>query len=156
MSAKNPKTDKVVRVPKSPISGTYPAGTARQREEHHQLNGWVEALRVDDPVELKTALKGMRRFLLEHFAHEEADDGLFPLLRDTYGRERQLEALRHEHREMLARMDRLQGLLTPAIASVDEMTRHQIDELVCLVEAHEEWENALLQEALITDIGVGD
>lgn len=139
-----------------PDSGTFPAGTARQMEEHRQLGGWIDALREKgerDAESLRSTLDGLRFFLLEHFVHEESHDGLFTLLRETRAADRNIEALRQEHVEMLQRLDRLMRRLEEADASVDEMTRAQIGELVSLIEAHEEWENALLQEALMTDFG---
>lgn len=154
MAAKS-HNNQAARVPGSPVSGTYPLGTARQHEEHQRIHGWLKALRVDDAGQLISALNGMRSFLMRHFAHEEGASGLFLMLRDARGKERQVEALRQEHREMLERMDRLEGMIR-ADEAVSELTRRQVDELVALVQAHEEWENALLQEALMTDIGTGD
>lgn len=129
--------------------------TARLMEEHRQITEAItRLLEVRDLPDLLRRLDDLRALAVPHFAAEAAPGGFFDLLRARatrhFGRvadlERehwtvveQMEALAEEARACLA------GPVAAILARGAALARH--------LEAHETSENALLMDALYTDIG---
>lgn len=139
-------------------SGTYrrteQGSLHAYRREHDDVGAWLDKLRTDDPVQLRVVLLGFRSVLLLHFAREEGRDGLFGLVHACRGLDHSVEALRLQHHDMLTRIHRLQSSLEPS-RTLSPRNAELRDELVALVDEHEQRESALLQDVLLTDLGEG-
>ncbi len=126
-------------------------------EEHRELRQTLDRLEATpEPARLVSVLEDLGRQLEVHFAEEEGEEGLVKAI-DTSNAQsvRCLERLFEEHKHFVVRIDdlakRLRALRSEVTAVHGEL-RHLCGEL----RAHEERENQLLTESVLTDVGTGD
>jgi hypothetical protein len=95
--------------------------------------------------------------LEQHFAGEEASDGLFEMLRENAPeRQRAIEDLAQQHRDMLSRIRTLTELAQTEGLETDEEIVEQAHRIADAFGEHEAAENALLLDVFNTDIGGSD
>ena len=127
------------------ITESAQGGRARHEHDHAKLRDWLADLRSAPPEEHPELLRGLREFLVSHFAHEESEDGLFGFLRRE-ARTHAVEGLQEDHRHIMSQLDDLSA--HPDATALQQW--------IATMAAHEERETELVQEVLITDVGVGD
>lgn len=129
--------------------------------EHRQMHRYVQALRESiqagntggwteaRAAEAGACLRQLRDFAREHFLHEEEDGCLEDAIAMMPACATSVAALRHEHAEILAALDRFQ-----AAAVLDDnrpdywaMFAGQIDELLKQLADHERREARLIADA---------
>lgn len=133
----------------------------RMHDEHYGIRSMIEQLqgamdrpsgdRASDFVEV---LQQFIRVLNEHFDFEE-NDGLFDDLRQQSPTlDRKFAQLVHQHEAMRASFSHALVLADEgkSVAEVTPLLR----EAIAALREHERVETGLIQEAMITEIGVGD
>jgi hemerythrin len=102
---------------------------------------------------IRPVVTTLSELLLEHFEHEESPDGLYEELRlmrpETAA---QIDKLEREHRDLVAALEELQGLITQAEAlagQVHEAKGRFVEQLI----THEATETGLVVDAWYVDLG---
>jgi hypothetical protein len=127
-------------------------------EEHRELRQALDRIeQVSDLTALIALLKDLYAQLEQHFAEEEAEDGLSQAIGDTSPQHvRRLEQLFDEHKGFLATtasiMDRAQALLDGPKAEIVRDAQH----LTHVLRVHEEAETEIVMDSVYSDIGSGD
>ena len=98
-------------------------------------------------------LGALHRCLVQHFAAEEEDGYFADLRQDRPHLETRIEALRLQHAPLLVLSDRT--LKRAPHANVPTI-REDVRTLMDALRRHEAGERAILQDAVLLDIGVGD
>jgi hypothetical protein len=140
------------RPPQAPKT---PAARQRIDEEHRQLGDLLHALaRCHDPERALERLTALATLLREHFAHEEAADGLHALVGEGAAhRLPNLQRLFEEHREVLAALASMEERLRNLVTGPWTTLRGEIRDLDATLRRHERDEDALFSEAFYIDIG---
>lgn len=107
------------------------------------------------PLKLGAQLARIRKQIMEHFASEEKDGWTAALLKQEPRLEHSVRDLLAEHRELLQSLDTLLDAVE-AIPLVAQALRAKVLRWIEHVRDHESRESALLEEALVEDIGSGD
>jgi hypothetical protein len=120
-----------------------------------QVIVWLRSAK-DQEAQL-VLLEDARSFLTRHFAVEESSGGFF----DEVGRHaprcaRQVERLIREHREILAEIDNLRGMLAHSLQPAPLIMRAALTGLAEKLLEHEQIEQTLYGEIHICDHGGGD
>jgi hemerythrin len=121
-----------------------PSPTERQHLQHASIRALLaDVQRVSDPAALPALLDEMAAMLQEHFAHEEAEGGVFDgIVEADPMRQGQVAVLIEQHHDFLERLARARA----AQGSPDGLTLAQA--LATDIAAHEAAENDLLTDAL--------
>ncbi len=140
-----------------PAAETAAAPASRIAEEHRQLRralARIEAL--EEPGALARDLRALRPRLAEHFAGEEAADGLHRVI-DAAAPHRlaQVRDLFAEHRECLVSLDHLIAGIEDLLAGPVAAARRDVAELCARLHLHEAAETELLADALYEELGGG-
>jgi len=119
-------------------------------EDHVVIRQAVVALREStDLKEIAEVLASLQAMLPEHFASEEAPDGLGANITNQKPEFAfELGQLFQEHRTILETVARLANQAAAVLAGTSR--------LATTLEAHESRESQLFLDALYTDLGVGD
>jgi hypothetical protein len=138
-----------------PQAPKTPAARQRIDEEHRQLGDLLHALaRCHDPERALERLTALASLLREHFAHEEAADGLHALVGEGAAhRLPNLQRLFEEHREVLAAVASIEERLRNLVTGPWTTLRGEIHDLDATLRRHERDEDALFSEAFYIDIG---
>lgn len=132
--------------------------------EHRELERTYEAIReflADAPEHVDVLRKSLAELSLElsrHFKREE-DGGYFTDIIDIAPRlSHQATALESEHEKLLIRLQQLEDRLNVAAsrAEQDQLIHHDLPAFINACRTHEHRETELVQEAWLTDIGIGD
>lgn len=132
--------------------------------EHHELDCLYAQIRVSlndglaQPSIIGQWLVQLAEELTSHFAREE-QGGYFDEIVELAPRlSSAAEALQREHGELLTRLDQLRQRLSvaPNGSAHLESTRRDFEAFLCECALHESRETALVQEAYLSDIGMGD
>ncbi len=128
---------------------------SRIAEEHRVLRLTLARIEtLDEPGALLRELRALRPLLAEHFAGEEAADGLHRVIDATAPhRIAEVHELFAEHRECLATIDRLCDTLAELIAGPVAALRSEVAELCGSLHRHEAAETELLSNALYEELG---
>ncbi len=145
-------------MPNSSSPGSTVSSLHKMADEHRELRQTLD--RIDQESDL-TALIALLRDLYaqleQHFAEEEAADGLSQAIGDASPQHlRRLEQLFDEHKAFLATtasiMERAQALLDGPKAAIVRDTQHLAHDL----RVHEETETEIVMDSVYSDIGSGD
>ncbi|MFP3940360.1 MAG: hypothetical protein ACLF0P_08635 [Thermoanaerobaculia bacterium] len=138
-------------------SGIHAPGARHQiEEEHHVLWSLVERLeRTSDLQALALRLGELQALLAEHFAREEAPEGLRDVV-DEPRWESALQALFDEHALCLAEVDRLALTSRELLAGPVEELRRDVRAVCQRLHDHETAETELLAASLYDETGGGD
>ena len=134
--------------------------TARERIalEHHRLSAQLDSIElISDPARYPAALERLRELLAEHFAGEEASDGLHEAIGG--GTPHLLPAVQHlfdEHREFVADLDGLTGRARELVEGPLADLRAGVAGLIARLRDHEARENDLFGESVYTDVAGQD
>jgi len=136
----------------APVPNT---SSSRIAEEHRQLRQTLARIEtLDEPGALLRELRSFRPMLAEHFAGEEAADGLHRVIDATAPhRIGEVHELFAEHRECLATIDRLCDALAELISGPVAKLRGEVGELCGQLHRHEAAETELLSNALYEELG---
>lgn len=128
---------------------------SRIAEEHRLLRQTLTRIEtLDEPAALLRELRAFRPLLAEHFAGEEAADGLHRVIDATAPhRIAEVHELFAEHRECLATLDRLCDTLAELISGPVAALRAEVGELCGRLHRHEAAETELLSNALYEELG---
>lgn len=135
----------------------HPEAQRRIQAEHENLGRLVNRLDAARDIEtIVPILQELHVALVDHFATEEADDGLHQAIGHTAPeKERALDELFAEHREFLVRLERLRrradGIRQSLADMVDQGRRLAAD-----LKAHEVRETELFLDAVYSEHGGGD
>jgi hypothetical protein len=137
-----------------------PKTAARNRiaEEHAALSALLKSIqRIEAPGRLAVELEKLQTLLREHFATEEAEDGLHAAVdRSAPHLLPAVQQLFDEHRQFLGD---LEGLVETAQAlSAGPMADllRGVAELAARLHTHEVQETELFIDSVYTDLGAGD
>lgn len=139
-------------------SHAAPAVTApgsRIAEEHLQLRSALARIEaLEEPDALLRELRALRPRLAEHFAGEEAADGLHRAI-DASAPHRiaVVRELFAEHRECLEALDRLIEATSELLAGPVAAVRREVSELCARLHRHEAAESELLSDVLYEELG---
>lgn len=127
-------------------------------EREHRLLGRALA-RIGVATELGSLaawLHELRRLLVTHFEREEALDGFGGVI-EEHGPHLlpRLQRVMDEHAEILAEVDRLQADIRRCLDGPVAEILGSAKALTTTLKRHEQEENALLEDAMYTDIGSG-
>ena len=132
--------------------------------EHRELDLQYEAIdtllagtTIDAAVLCRHATD-LAAVLKSHFEREEQDGYFDEIIEQAPRTSREVAALEAEHTELLDRLTQLAGRLSKAVDSAADCTRlsREFRDFLSDCRGHEERENALIQDAWLTDIGTGD
>lgn len=138
-----------------PSPSTDPDSRQRIDDEHRHLNTLLEELvATRDAARIETLLGTLRELLTQHFATEEAPDGLHEIVTQRAPhRMPNLQELFVEHREMLRRVVHLRDEAAALVAGPLARLYEQVEALASSLRAHEAVEDEIFGEAFYTDIG---
>lgn len=100
-------------------------------------------------------LTAARADLRKQFAFEEEDGYMRAVMERAPNRERAIEVLRAEHRELAEALDSMVQAAALVVAA-EEALRGEVKSLINQVQKHEAAENALVQDVFSLDIGTED
>jgi hypothetical protein len=148
--------------PASPAAAGAPprttAARARTRieDEHRELHDLLVSLaHTHDLAHLERKLAAFAAFLERHFATEEGEEGLHAIVGEGAGhRLPNLQRLFVEHRDFLARAERLHALASGLLEGPLGELRTGIAALAEDLRRHEADEDRLFAEAFYLDIGL--
>ena len=135
----------------------HPEARRRIEAEHEHLKTLVSRLEgVEGLDEARTTLQELRDALVEHFATEEADDGLHQAIGTTAPeKDRAIEGLFDEHREFLIRLSRIQRKAEACHEALETLFEDG-RRLAADLREHEAKETELFLDAVYTEHGGGD
>lgn len=142
-------------VPRSGGKRDEPSGHKRRIEdEHRRIRSSLETLEnVADLSALLHTLRELKPILEQHFAHEEADDGIHDIIGLTAPNlVPSVQDLFDEHKQFL----QLLGELTSEVARAREVIFEWRDRLIQGLRSHEERETELFSQAAYSELGAGD
>lgn len=145
-------------MPNSSSPGSTVSSLHKMADEHRELRQTLDRIdQESDLTALIAVLKNLYAQLEQHFAEEEAEDGLSQTIGDASPQHmRQLEQLFDEHKAFLATtasiMDRAQALLDGPKAAIVRDALHLSHDL----RVHEEAETEIVMDSVYSDIGSGD
>jgi hypothetical protein len=142
----------------SPATGASAASRHEIAEEHRLLRRTLERIeRTAELGALVAELGELRTLLVEHFAREEAPEGLHRVI-DTSAPHlmASVQGLFDEHRECLETLDRLTEEARACLEGPVADVRRELGELCRRLHAHEAAETELLSGALYDELGGGD
>jgi hemerythrin len=132
-------------------------GDSRQRidAEHRHLNELlVELEAAREPQRLEELLVALRSLLIQHFATEEAPDGLHEIVaQNAAHRLPNVQQLFGEHREIVRRLDALRDACAALRRGPFQEVVDRVAALAASLRAHEAVEDEIFAEAFYTDIG---
>ena len=132
--------------------------------EHRELDGLYAQIRVSlndglaPPRVIRKWLIELAAKLSGHFASEE-EGGYFDEIVELAPRlSSATEALQREHGELLNRLELLQERLSTVSSGSYQLESiaQEIEAFLCQCDLHESRESALVQDAYLSDIGLGD
>jgi len=139
--------------PSEPLS----AADTRQQidDEHRHLNSLlVELTETSDLERVEPLLGALCDLLSKHFATEEAPDGLHEIVSARAAhRLPNLQQLFEEHREILARVERLRAAARECFDGPVRRVLHDVRALADTLREHEAEEEELFGEAFYIDLG---
>jgi len=142
------------RSPDSPEAAEH-AGKRRIDEEHRRLGELLGAMTGEtDLVRVERLLGELRELLIEHFETEEGPHGLHQIVEE--GAAHRLPNVQHlfdEHREILARVDRVRADVAECLAGPVRRVVEEVSGIAETLHRHEQDEEALFTEAFYSDIG---
>jgi len=145
---------------RQPVASDSEAGRAMEEiaAEHRALGETLERLEgATDPHRLLPELEKLRRQLQEHFAEEEAHDGLGELVgRSAPHLLAGLQRVLGEHRDFLGQVESITARTRDLVDGPLREIRDSVATLVGQLRDHESRESDLLREAVATDFGSGD
>ena len=146
--------------------------TARwARAQHRAIGAWMVSIggllkelgeaepRADQTAEALRHLEYLARELSEHFAGEEAPDGMFAKALDAAPRlERRVLALRGQHAPLRAELKQIleDAAYAGVAADVWRRVAEAFDVFAAGLRAHELAENRIVTDAYLEDLGAGD
>ena len=135
---------------------SHPAAQ-RMEAEHERLAELVERLDHEpDLRELRRELAELTPLLAEHFASEEATDGVFRWVETEAPHcAHDTQTLGDEHVALLARLSRIEGRLDELLEGPVAAVERDVAAFVADLRSHEKAETELVANALWTDIGGG-
>ena len=141
--------------PPVPVSSSTAEVRRRIEDEHRRLRGLLAELNTTADVARMEALLGdLRTLLVAHFATEEAPEGLHELVSQLAAhRLPNLQQLFAEHRDLLARIDRLRIEAANCVAGPVRRVRDECAGIAATLRRHEEQEEQLFGEAFYADLG---
>jgi len=130
----------------------------RIEDDHRELRSRLEVLTSSaDLAGVLSRLLELPKLLAEHFAEEEASDGLYEdLARRSPALGEKLDALRHEHREILEDLETLSRDIQHSPgpqAQLGEDARRSISRCAERLRRHEQTEAAMIADVYYTDEG---
>ena len=141
--------------PKKTPQPTSSEARDRIDEEHHRLRDLLRTLdQTEDRAEIPVLLDGLRTLLVEHFESEEGPDGLHKAVQQLAPRHvHHVEEVIDEHKELLDSLDELRERARVADDGTwPDVCRGGTD-LTQRLREHEERENELFDDSLLTDLG---
>ncbi len=126
--------------------------------QHEQLRATLAQVGACTSLSsLLPLLQGLRAQLEAHFADEEGEDGLGAVIGETAPRHtRHIEMLFQEHRSFLGTLDDLLYRCRALLGDAEGRIFEDVKKLSEQLHDHEARETELLQDAVFTDMGVGD
>jgi iron-sulfur cluster repair protein YtfE (RIC family) len=124
---------------------------AAQESQHATVRGLIAATRAASTAsDLRPLLTRMSSLMADHFAHEEAEDGVFAFVLETNPMAgHAIDRFVAEHRDFLARASAASAALDSDPSGVVKAAHALCDDLA----AHEELENEVLLQTHNEDIG---
>ena len=107
----------------------------------------------EDPAAITTLLKEIKQHISEHFKFEEQDGYMYQVRKRYPNKEGMILKLFKEHRYLQQSLD---GLIAEAERPLDDDFREIVRTWIEQIRRHESEENALVQEAVNTEIGDQD
>ena len=145
-------------MPNRPSPSSTIASLHKMADQHRELRQTLDRIdQESDLTPLIALLKDLYVQLEQHFAEEEAEDGLSRAIDDTSPQHvRRLEQLFAEHKIFLATtasiMERAQALLNGPKTAIVRDALHLSHDL----RVHEETETEIVMDSVYSDIGSGD
>lgn len=134
-------------------SHTSPDSTERIAQEHHEIRrALVELERTSGAQAVIAGLERLLAMLVQHFADEEARDGLHEVIGDAAPHcLDQLDRLLRDHQLLLGATRALIERIR--VEQEDCSWRPAVAELIDQLRAHEDCETEMLSRAVSTDLG---
>ena len=124
-------------------------------QDHHSIKEILERLEATtDPCRLVPLLDELRASLVDHFAREEAPDGMHEIVANMSPNiVASLQNVLGEHEDILDRLDRLRRRAVECLEGPVAAVRAGAAELSENLRAHEARETKLFTDAVFTDLG---
>jgi Hemerythrin HHE cation binding domain len=153
-----PAKEGPMTIEKSPSSSSSNDTREQILAEHRQIRDLVKKIEdTPDLAELHSGLQQLQPLFEQHFAREEALDGLHSGMRDRAPQQSAaIDALKEDHRQLLAEVAALRARVKACLDGPIQEIETSCTSFISRLKEHEARENEVFLDAIWTDLGTGD